>query len=242
MDQALSLLQRPPQERVAAIDRYPDPLNMPSHLVYELILNLAESGEFEKALALFHNRFFQREEGGTNVREVWLEVQVQRALSMAQPGPCSEAVQIVDHLRDSVPDLAFTHDGLEPLLRSARLNYLLGNLYTTCNLPDKARTSYRRAAEQSNLEDAVWSWRASQRLPDFEPGSARQKLESILERTRSTVEMSSRTGWWLYNAAMLDRAVGRTQQAETEFREALLFPDQLLTYHLTRLAISTNTP
>ena len=242
MDQALSLLQRPPQERVAAIDRYPDPLNMPSRLVYELILNLAESGEFEKALALFHNRFFQREEGGTNVREVWLEVQVQRAMSMAQPGPCSEAVQIVDHLRDSVPDLAFTHDGLEPLLRSARLNYLLGNLYTTCNLPDKARTSYRRAAEQSNLEDAVWSWRASQRLPDFEPGSARQKLENILERTRSTVEMSSRTGWWLYNAAMLDRAVGRTQQAETEFREALLFPDQLLTYHLTRLAISTNTP
>jgi tetratricopeptide (TPR) repeat protein len=242
MDQVLSILQRPAQERVAALDRYPDRATMPSSLVYELMLNLAESGEFEKALALFHNRFFQREEGGTNVREVWIEVQVQRAMSVAQRGQCSEAVKIVEHLADSVPDLAFTHDGLEPLLRSARTDYLLGNLYKTCNLPDKARTSYRHAAEQSNLEDTVWAWRASQQLPDFEPDSARQRLQSILDRTRSTAEISSRTGWWLYNAALLDRALGHAQQAETEFREALLFPDQLLMYHLTRLALSSNTP
>jgi hypothetical protein len=54
--------------------------------------------------------------------------------------------------------------------------------------------------------------------------------------------MSSRTGWLLYNAAMLDRAVGNTQRAEKEFREAFLRPDQLLTYHLTRLALSGSNP
>jgi Cytochrome c biogenesis factor len=83
MDQALSILRRPPQERVAALEGYPDRANMPAPLVYELILNLAEAGDFDKAVALFHNRFFQREEGGTNVRQVWLEVQLQHAMSCA---------------------------------------------------------------------------------------------------------------------------------------------------------------
>jgi hypothetical protein len=40
---------------------------------------------------------------------------------------------------------------------------------------------------------------------------------------------------------MLDDALGNTEQAKTEFREALLSPDQLMTYHLTRLAISGST-
>jgi tetratricopeptide (TPR) repeat protein len=242
IDQAMSILRRPPQERVAALERYPDRPNMPSHLVYELILNLAESGDYDKALALFHNRFFQREEGGTNVRDVWLEVQLQRAMSLAQHGQCSQAVSIAEHLGDRVPDLAFTHDGLVPLLRSARINYLLGKLYLTCNLPQKAQASFKHASEQSNLEDGVWSWKASQEVPGFRPDSAKQKLENVLQRTRSTSEISSRTGWWLYNAAMLDRAVGHSEKADAEFRSALLAPDQMLTYHLTRLALTNDTP
>jgi tetratricopeptide (TPR) repeat protein len=241
IDQSLSMLRRPASERVEALERYPDRANMPSHLVYELILNLAESGDYDGATALFHNRFFQRAEGGTNVRQVWLEVQLQRALSLAQKGKCAEAVSAAGHLGDQVPDLPFTHDGLEPLLQSARISYLLGTLYTTCKQADEAQSSFKHAAAQSNLEDAVWVWKAAQELPGFEPGPARQKLESVLQRTRSTSEISYRTGWWLYNAAMLDRAVGNSQQAEAEFRHALLFPDQMLTYHLTRLALSSTS-
>ncbi|HUD62949.1 MAG TPA: DUF5107 domain-containing protein [Candidatus Sulfotelmatobacter sp.] len=242
MDQALSILQRPAQERVAALERYPDRASMPSELVYELILNLAESEEFEKAAALFHNRFFPREEGGTNVRQVWLEVQMQRAISLAQLGRCAEGVKIVDHFAEPVADLPFTHDGLEPFLRSARFNYLMGTVNQTCNLPDKARRSFQHAAEQSSLEDAVWSWKASQQLPNFDRVSAKQKLESLLDRTKSNGNASSRSGWWLYNVAMLDRALDNIQQSEKELREALLSPDQLLTYHLTRLAVSNRNP
>jgi hypothetical protein len=41
---------------------------------------------------------------------------------------------------------------------------------------------------------------------------------------------------------MLDAGSGNTQQAAREFREALLSPDILMTYHLTRLAMSGNNP
>jgi len=242
MDQALSILQRSPQERIAMLERYPDRANMPANLVYELILNLAEAGEFEKAAALFHNRFFPRQEGGTNVRAVWLEVQLQRAVSLAQRGDCSGGVKIADHLADPLPDLPFTGNGLQPLLRSARFGYLIGNVYQSCNLGDRARNSFMQAAAKSNPEDAVWSWKASQQLPGFDRGSALQKLESILDLTQSDSDISSRSGWRLYNAAMLERAVGHTERAEAEFRQALLCPDQLLTYHLTRLALASSSP
>jgi len=49
-----------------------------------------------------------------------------------------------------------------------------------------------------------------------------------------------RSAWWRYNRAMLDSSVGDDQQAQKEFREALLAPDPLMAYHLTRLAVSSN--
>ncbi len=242
IDEALSILRRPAQERVAALEQYPDQANMPSSLVYELIHNSAEAGEFEKAVALFHNRFFPREEGGTNVRQVWLEVQVQHAISLAQRGQCSDGVKIADHLAEPQPGLPFTNDGMAPFLSSARFNYLLGTIYKACNLPERAQINFKHAAEQSNLGDAAWSWRASQQVPGFDQGSAKQKLEAILDRAKNEGDANSRTGWWLYNVGLLDRALGHDQQAEREFRQALLSADQLLTYHLTRLALSNSTP
>lgn len=238
MDQALSILRRSPQERVAALERYPDQAHIPSSLVYELILNLVEAGEFEKAEALFHNRFFPREEGGINVREVWLEVEVQRAASLARSGRCGEAVGIVDHLAEPVRDLPFTQDGLEPFLRSARFSYLIGAVYKACGARDKARASFERSAQQSGFESAVWSWKASQELPDFDESAAKQRLNGILERSNNDSERNAR---WLYNRAMLDSAVGNDQQAQKEFREALLAADHLMAYHLTRLA-TRSTP
>lgn len=242
IDQALSILRRPSQERVAALQQYPDQANMPTSLVYELILNLAEAGEFEKATALFHNRFFQREEGGTNVRQVWLEVQIRYALALAQRGQCSEAIKLVDHIGEPVPDLVFTHDGLEPFLRSARMSYLVGDVYKTCNFPEKAEASFKHAAEKSNFDDVVWAWKASQQLPNFDPATAKQKLQNVLQRAKSAGDLSSPSGWWLYNAALLDAVLANTQEEGKEFREALLSPDLLMTYHLTRLAMSGSAP
>jgi len=50
--------------------------SMPIPLIYELALNKAEAGDFAGATALFQDRFFGREEGGLNVRQVWIEVKL----------------------------------------------------------------------------------------------------------------------------------------------------------------------
>ena len=72
---------------------------------------------------------------------------------------------------------------------------------------------------------------------NFDESAAKQKLNDILERSNNDGE---RSAWWLYNRAMLDSSVGDDQQAQKEFREALLAPDHLMAYHLTRLAVSSN--
>ncbi len=236
MDQALSILQRPPQERVAALERYPDLANMPTSLVYELILNLAESGDFAKATGLFQDRFFQRAEGGTNVREVWLEVRILHALSLSEHGRCGEAIEMVDHLANPVPSLDFTHDGLGPFLSSARFTYLRGVVRAKCNLADQAREDFEDASRHQNLGDAIWSWKAARRLPDFNQDAANKKLHEVREKMDNAGEDDSRSGRWFYNAGMLDQATGNPHKAESEFREAFLQPDQSMLYHLTRLA------
>ena len=153
------------------------------------------------------------------MREVWLEVQMQHALSLAKPGQCSEATRIADQIAQPVSDMQFTQDGLEPFLRSARLNYLLGTVYKACGGQEKAAKHFQRATEQS--ESSVWSWRASQQLPNFDPKSAKAKLQASLDHMRSAGESGSPSGWWLYNAALLDRALGNAAQAKQEISEAL---------------------
>src|SRR5207249_1141127 len=148
---------------------------------------------------------------------------------------------IVDHLGDPVTDLPFTQDGLAPLLRSARISYLVGTVYKSCNLPEKAAMNFKKATAQWNLESATWAWKASRQIPGSDPAAAEQKLESILSRAKTEGDATSRSGWLLYNVGLLEHAMGQTQQARRDFRQALLSTDQLLSYHLARLALSSDT-
>ncbi len=98
LDQTLSLLKHPAKERVEALGHYPDLKNMPTDLFYEYDLALAETGDFDRAESLFHNRFFLRAEGGTNVRQVWVEVRLLHAMALAKEGHCDKALSMASQL------------------------------------------------------------------------------------------------------------------------------------------------
>jgi tetratricopeptide (TPR) repeat protein len=110
-------------------------------------------------------------------------------------------------------------------------------VYKACNLQEKAQDHFKQAAEASNFGDAVWAWKASQQLPNFNSDAGKEKLQRVLEHAKDSGESSS-ASWWLYNAGTMDSALGNTQLAESEFRQALLLPDSLMSYHLTRLALT----
>ena len=236
IDQALSLLKRPARERVEALEQFPQLGAAPPGLIFELILNLTEAGEFDRATNLFHNRFFPREEGGTNVRQVWIEVQVQRALSAAREKKCSDALAIVHNLGSEVPGLSFTRDGLDPILQSARTNYLLGTIFSSCGKQEESKQRFEAASKASAPDQILWAWQAAKKLPGFQQSQWEERLRSSLEQAENRSETSAYPSWWNYTSGSVAKELGKSEEATTRFRKALLLPDRMLAYHMTRLA------
>jgi hypothetical protein len=128
---------------------------MPAELVYELALNLAEAGDFERATSLFRDRFFAREEGGTNVRQVWVEIQLVHALKLAGEGQCEQADSAADRLGAPVREMTFTTDGLDVFVRSARVEYELGRIDAKCGKAERAKQHFETAAKKASAGEIV---------------------------------------------------------------------------------------
>jgi tetratricopeptide (TPR) repeat protein len=241
LDQTLSLLRRPARERVEVLEKYPQLDSAPPALIFELILNLAEAGDFERATQLFHGRFFPREEGGTNVRQVWIEVQLLRARALAKQGKCGEALGVARHIGSEVPGLPFTRDGLEPMLESPRANYLLGRVFASCGETAEAHAKFQLAAAASDFDQIEWAWLAARNLPGFNQAEWKNRLQASLEEAEKRSKTAPTSSWWEYTTASLAKELGQTAKADAGFRQTLLLPDRMLLYHLTRLAQSEVT-
>ncbi|MBV9267926.1 MAG: hypothetical protein JO061_17290, partial [Acidobacteriaceae bacterium] len=239
IDQALSLLRSPPSERVQALERYPDRTNMPAALVYELALNLAEAGDVDKAIALFHNRFFPREEGGTNVRQIWVEVRLQQALDLTRNGHCDAATHDAGSLGEADAALPFTQNGLNPFLHAARTEYLLGSLFRECGKAEDAAQHFRNAEKQNGLGDVPWAYKAAQVLdPHIDWGP---RLTEALARAKVNAKTSSYSGLWDYIAGEVAGELGNRQTADSLYHAALLAPDRMMSHHLSRLALAVDS-
>jgi tetratricopeptide (TPR) repeat protein len=132
LERAMSLAGRPADERARAILSFPDQSALPASLVYRLALALAEAGRFDEAEKQFSGRFFPREEGGMNVRGVWVEVRLRRAQALASEGQCDKARVIVDQIGREVPGLSFTRDGLDPFIKAASSREFIGKVRAAC--------------------------------------------------------------------------------------------------------------
>ena len=239
---AMTLLGKSAAERVKMLERYPDLSRMPTSLVYELALNRAEEGNYDAAMDLFKNRFFGREEGGTNVRQVWIEVNLQRALALARTNHCKEALAVSKSIGSPVNGLVFTQDGLAPFLDSARSNFFLGEVSQACGQKKDADKSYNGAAQVNGPSDTVWAWASAHKLDGYDASKWQARLNAALSQAESNVRSNSPPGWGLYIAGILQLALGETQKGNASLRDALLAPETRMSYHLSRLALAGATP
>ena len=238
---AMTLLGKSAGERVKALERYPDLSRMPTPLVYELALNRAEEGNYEAAKDLFKNRFFGREEGGTNVRQVWIEVNLQRALALARTSHCKEALAVAKSIGSPMNGLVFTQDGLAPFLDSGRSSFLLGEVWLACGQKKDADELYRRAAQATGPSDMVWAWASARKLDGFDAMNWHARLNAALSQAESN-EQSNSSSWSLYVAGALQIALGEAQKGNASLREGLLAPETRMSHYLSRLALAGATP
>jgi len=229
IDESLSQMGRPARELSASLAQYPDLPHMPAELVYALALERAEDRDFEGATALFHDRFFAREEGGTNVRQVWVEVKTMQALAEAAGGKCDAALALTDSLAHEAPGLPFTKDGLAVFVDAAGTQYLIGQVESRCGRENQAKERWRRVAQAAGTADLVWAWGAARKLDGYDQAAWHQRAETALPRAESGSP---------YVAGTIQAALGQKSAAWAGFRQTFLLPDRHMSHHLARLAMA----
>jgi tetratricopeptide (TPR) repeat protein len=236
-DQALSLLRGAPQDRIAALRRYPgSPL--PSRLVYKLALALAEAGRFAEAEALFPGRFFPREEFGTNVRQVYLEVKLLQAFALARAGRKDEAKALAASFGQPAPGFDFTKDGMKPFADAPRFQYYWGELQAQLGDDAGAREHWRKAAGGRDFRQAAFGYGAAQKLDEAGVAEWRPRLEAALAEVDLYL---FRGGHYPALATcargMLLRALGRTSEGDDALHQVFVLPDKGMPHHIARLAL-----
>jgi hypothetical protein len=239
---AATLLEKPPAYRVKLLESYPDLSKMPTALVYELALSRVEAGNYEEAIALFKNRFFGREEGGVNVRQVWIEVKLAQALGLSKAGRCVEALDVSKNLSSPVAGLAFTENGLQLILDSTRTGYLLAEVSSSCGEKDAADRRYEAVSKATEPSQIVWAWAGAKKLPGYNAQYWRTRLESALADSESRLSASSHKGSSTYSVGILQIALGREERGRKSLRDAILLPDSQMSNHFARLALQGATP
>jgi tetratricopeptide (TPR) repeat protein len=242
LDQALVLLDRPGEERVHALQRYPDPTALPPSLVLKLAVVLAEAGRFGEAERAFHGRFFPREEFGTNVRQVWVEVQLRKAVSLAREGNGTEARAVAESIGRPVPGLDFTKDGLEVFVNAGRTQYLLGEAKDVLGDAAGARAHWEKALAATDgypSPGPAFAMLAAARLGGGRSAEIRQRIEAALQDWENRlVTGTNYPGPNAVGRGLFLRALGREEEGLARLREGLLLPDKLLSHELARVALA----
>jgi tetratricopeptide (TPR) repeat protein len=244
-DQAMSLLGRPTAERIAALSRYPDRAQMPGELLQRLALALAEEGRADEAKALLAGRFFPREENGTNVRQVFVEIRLQEALALARAGKRAEALALVEGLAAEVPGFAFTKDGMDAFVIVPRVQYAAGEIAALAGDTAAARRHWQKATEgrEAFFRGLPYAYLAAQRLGGADEAQWHARLEASVADAEKFLERGTGfPGVVVASQGLTLRALGREEEARLRFRRALLLPDQRLSHLVSRRALQDAKP
>ena len=131
-EEAMEKAGRPASERARALQEFPELQTAPAVLIFRLMRLLSDAGDFDEAERQLVNRFFPREEGGANVRDIYIRLKLKRAGSIAAQGQCPSALDIVRHLGEPVAGLSFTSKGLDPFISSAASKQAVAEIQAIC--------------------------------------------------------------------------------------------------------------
>jgi tetratricopeptide (TPR) repeat protein len=240
VDQAMSLLGKKPEERAAFLKQFPGATAQPPALSLKLALALAENGQFEEAQKLLSRGYFPREEFGTNVRQVYLEVLLQKALWLARQGKRQEALGIAASIGNPVSGISFTADGLEAFLRPARFRYYLGNLNDLCGRPDLARKHWQDASQSREPRQAPFAFLAAKRLGAMDSTAWEKRLGSALEDVKDYIAGGGHfPGPATFSQGMILELLGRREESAEQLRQVFYLPDKGMSHYLARQALRT---
>ncbi len=244
LDGVLSAVGASARDRAAALARFPAAETAtPAALAFKSAVARAEAGDGPGAERLFHDRFFPREEGGTNVRTVYAQVRLILASNAAASGKCDDARQILDSLSNEQPGLPFTKGGVVDVIASPALSLQAAEVESACGRTESARVRWERLARPLEGDGAPVTLAiadtAGRRLGRTRSAAERARLERALENATATLESAgtSSPGAIEYARGILLATLGKTTEARDSLRRVFTYPDRSLSHILARQAL-----
>jgi predicted Zn-dependent protease len=232
LDEAMSVTGASAVERAAALSQYPSAdapdSRMPANLVYQLALTRAEAAQFGQALALFKNRFFASEEGGTTSGQVLFEVKLMQAESWTKTHNCTEVENFLD---DKQPGMGLDGESTREYLK-------LAGIARNCGRAKQSEDFLHKAAAGVEGADLVWAIQAQKSLGIYNSVKANQRLTESLAEAERSLAASTHSGYWQYTVAMLQAALNQKEDTRESFEKAMILADNHMSHHLAREALA----
>jgi tetratricopeptide (TPR) repeat protein len=132
LEEAMQSAGSPLTDRIQALESFPDLGTAAASFVFHLVQLLGDAGRFDRAEELLANRFFPREEGAVNVRQIYIELRLKGAQFFAAHHRCDQATDIVSHLSDVDPRFAFTGKGMGSFVTSKTTQEAVSQVTAAC--------------------------------------------------------------------------------------------------------------
>ena len=181
--------------------------------------------------------FFLARRAGPTFARCGLKCNCCAYLALAREGHCGDALTVARHLGSEVPGLAFTRDGLEPILQSARTSYLLGTVFASCGQTAEAKAKFELASTASASDQIKWAWLAAQEIARLQSGAMARPAASFAGaggKSQQYQLIPELVG--IHGSIVGQGHSGSPPGGNLDFGKRLLLPDRMLAYHLTRLA------
>ena len=238
-DQALSLLGRgrPRAHRGAPALSRPR-ADAARRSLQAVALALAEAGRADEAEALFSGRFFPREECGTNVRQVYLEIRLREAMAWRRPGtrprrrrswrgsasPCRGSTSRRTAWKRSWTRRASstTSASYRPRLATTRRRASTGDARRPAATCGRRRSPIAPRSGSARRAEAEWRPRLEAALAE---------ADTYLFRGGHYPALAT------LGRGLLLRALGRTAEGDEALRQVFTLPDKGMPHHMARLAL-----
>ena len=197
---------------------------VPPKIAIAQALTFAAQGNFAEASGLFTPLNFPAEKQDSDVREAYIEIQVQKVVALARARRCEEALASEDGLGNEDPALPFTFHGFGAILKGPRIQYTLAAVDAICGNEKGARKTWSRLAKSSVKDVAD---------PDFVVPlmaaaaagmeDAKSRVEAALGQVESALasKAPANRAALLYSRGILLRMLGRERDAESSLTDAL---------------------
>jgi predicted Zn-dependent protease len=183
----------------------------------------AASGRVDEAVSRFDSKVFSAEKQPDQVRQAWIEVQLQRLIHMARSGNCTTAMDGLFRLGNEDTSLAFTMYGFDRYMKLAHFQYYAATIESDCHDDKNAKKHWikvSKMAESLPSPEFVFPLLAAARL---DPDAAKPKVAAALEAVRASLAHADPPSQPLlrFAEAALLSASGKQQEATSGFHQAL---------------------